>query len=80
MDGDPLAVVQAVAEDEYEKALLSAVIPPDEVGVRFDDIGALENVKNTLRELVMLPLQRPELFMKGNLTKVITSPLVSIYT
>ncbi|KAG0588419.1 hypothetical protein KC19_2G241400 [Ceratodon purpureus] len=60
---------KAVAEDEYEKALLSAVIPPEEVGVRFDDIGALENVKDALRELVMLPLQRPELFTKGNLTK-----------
>jgi len=25
--------------------------------------------QNTLKELVMLPLQRPELFRKGNLTK-----------
>ncbi|XP_024376047.1 uncharacterized protein [Physcomitrium patens] len=60
---------KALAEDEYEKALLSAVIPPEEVGVKFDDVGALENVKDALRELVMLPLQRPELFLKGNLTK-----------
>jgi SpoVK/Ycf46/Vps4 family AAA+-type ATPase len=60
---------KAVAEDEYEKALLSAVIRPDEVGVSFDDIGALENVKDALSELVMLPLQRPELFTKGNLAK-----------
>lgn len=37
----------------------------------FDDIGALENVKETLKELVMLPLQRPELFCKGQLTKVL---------
>ncbi|QHO52658.1 Fidgetin-like protein [Arachis hypogaea] len=35
----------------------------------FDDIGALENVKDTLKELVMLPLQRPKLFCKGQLTK-----------
>ncbi|CAI8611747.1 unnamed protein product [Vicia faba] len=34
-----------------------------------DDIGALENVKDTLKELVMLPLKRPELFYKGQLTK-----------
>lgn len=65
--------MQALAEDEYEKALLSAVIPPEEVGVKFDDVGALENVKDALRELVMLPLQRPELFLKGNLTKVMAS-------
>lgn len=27
-------------------------------------------MKDTLKELVMLPLQRPELFCKGQLTKV----------
>ncbi|KAF2614836.1 hypothetical protein F2Q70_00009385 [Brassica cretica] len=58
-----------VTENEFEKKLLSDVIPPSDVGVSFDDIGALENVKDTLKELVMLPLQRPELFDKGQLTK-----------
>jgi len=60
---------KTVAEDEYEKALITAVIPPSEVGVKFDHIGALENVKTTLQELVTLPLQRPELFSRGNLTR-----------
>ena len=59
-----------VTENEFEKKLLSDVIPPSDIGVSFDDIGALENVKDTLKELVMLPLQRPELFDKGQLTKV----------
>uniref|UniRef100_A0A1J3CG56 Protein MSP1 n=1 Tax=Noccaea caerulescens TaxID=107243 RepID=A0A1J3CG56_NOCCA len=58
-----------VTENEFEKQLLSDVIPPSDIGVTFDDIGALENVKDTLKELVMLPLQRPELFCKGQLTK-----------
>lgn len=58
-----------VTENEFEKKLLSDVIPPSDIGVTFDDIGALENVKDTLKELVMLPLQRPELFCKGQLTK-----------
>uniref|UniRef100_A0A7I4C6K4 AAA+ ATPase domain-containing protein n=1 Tax=Physcomitrium patens TaxID=3218 RepID=A0A7I4C6K4_PHYPA len=58
-----------VTENEFEKMLLPEVIPPDELGVTFDHIGALDNVKETLRELVMLPLQRPELFVKGQLTK-----------
>ncbi|XP_057438999.1 uncharacterized protein LOC130730870 isoform X2 [Lotus japonicus] len=58
-----------VTENEFEKRLLADVIPPSDIGVTFDDIGALENVKNTLKELVMLPLQRPELFCKGQLTK-----------
>jgi SpoVK/Ycf46/Vps4 family AAA+-type ATPase len=59
-----------VTENEFEKRLLVDVIPPNDIGVTFDDIGALENVKDTLKELVMLPLQRPELFCKGQLTKV----------
>ncbi|MBA0858914.1 hypothetical protein Goshw_001680 [Gossypium schwendimanii] len=58
-----------VTENEFEKKLLADVIPPSDIGVSFDDIGALENVKDTLKELVMLPLQRPELFCKGQLTK-----------
>ncbi|KAJ8446970.1 hypothetical protein Cgig2_006598 [Carnegiea gigantea] len=58
-----------VTENEFEKKLLADVIPANEIGVSFDDIGALENVKDTLKELVMLPLQRPELFSKGQLTK-----------
>ncbi|GAB4829874.1 hypothetical protein Ancab_019520 [Ancistrocladus abbreviatus] len=58
-----------VTENEFEKKLLTDVIPPNDIGVTFDDIGALENVKDTLKELVMLPLQRPELFAKGQLTK-----------
>ncbi|KAI9180491.1 hypothetical protein LWI28_005321 [Acer negundo] len=58
-----------VTENEFEKKLLADVIPPTDIGVTFDDIGALENVKDTLKELVMLPLQRPELFCKGQLTK-----------
>ncbi|XP_073140269.1 uncharacterized protein [Henckelia pumila] len=58
-----------VTENEFEKRLLGDVIPPGDIGVTFDDVGALENVKETLKELVMLPLQRPELFSKGQLTK-----------
>jgi len=55
-------------ENEFERRLLSEVIPPNELDIKFEDIGALDEVKRTLQELVMLPLQRPELFSKGNLT------------
>ncbi|KAJ7972950.1 AAA-type ATPase family protein [Quillaja saponaria] len=58
-----------VTENEFEKKLLADVIPPTDIGVTFDDIGALETVKDTLKELVMLPLQRPELFCRGQLIK-----------
>jgi SpoVK/Ycf46/Vps4 family AAA+-type ATPase len=56
-------------DNEYEKQLLSNVIPPEQIGITFGDIGALGKVKNTLFELVILPLVRPELFVRGNLTK-----------
>ena len=46
------------------------MVPPEEVGVKFDDIGALEDVKRTLNELVTLPMRRPELFSHGNLLRV----------
>ena len=44
------------------------VVPANELGVTFQDIGGLDDVKELLQELVMLPLQRPDLF-KGELLK-----------
>ncbi|XP_077213061.1 uncharacterized protein LOC143848119 [Tasmannia lanceolata] len=57
------------AKDEYESNFVSAVVTPDEIGVKFEDIGALEDVKRTLNELVTLPMRRPELFSHGNLLR-----------
>ncbi|KAL6534470.1 hypothetical protein OROHE_013395 [Orobanche hederae] len=62
--------VDVDTDNKYEKELLAEVIPPGDIGVSFNDIGALENVKETLKELVMLPLQRPEeVFSKRQLIK-----------
>lgn len=61
---------QNLAKDEYESNFVSAVVPPGEIGVKFDDIGALEDVKKALNELVILPMRRPELFSHGNLLRV----------
>ncbi|KAK6282101.1 hypothetical protein POUND7_015926 [Theobroma cacao] len=58
-----------LAKDDYESNFVSAVVPPGEVGVKFDDIGALEDVKKALNELVILPMRRPELFSHGNLLR-----------
>jgi len=43
------------------------VINPDHIDVEFDSIGGLETIKQTLFELVILPLQRPDLFSHGKL-------------
>ncbi|KAM0944450.1 putative microtubule-severing ATPase [Dioscorea sansibarensis] len=44
------------------------VIPSHEIGLTFDDIGALDDIRESLQELVMLPLRTPDLF-KGGLLK-----------
>ncbi|PQP98320.1 uncharacterized protein Pyn_18056 [Prunus yedoensis var. nudiflora] len=65
----PSQNLKNLAKDEYESNFVSAVVPPGEIGVRFDDIGALEDVKRALNELVILPMRRPELFSHGNLLR-----------
>lgn len=65
----PSQSLKNLAKDEYENNFVSAVVPPGEVGVKFDDIGALEDVKKALQELVILPMRRPELFSHGNLLR-----------
>ncbi|CAM0152001.1 unnamed protein product [Urochloa decumbens] len=70
------ALKDVVTENEFEKTVLSNVISPNDTGVTFEDIGALEDVKETLRELVTLPLQRPELFRKGQLRKPVKGILL----
>ncbi|ESW03643.1 hypothetical protein PHAVU_011G030700 [Phaseolus vulgaris] len=58
-----------LAKDEFESNFISSVVPPSEIGVKFDDVGALEDVKKALNELVILPMRRPELFSRGNLLR-----------
>ncbi|XP_057798578.1 uncharacterized protein LOC131014585 [Salvia miltiorrhiza] len=52
-------------DNEFEKRIRPEVIPANEIGVTFADIGALEETKESLQELVMLPLRRPDLFNGG---------------
>ncbi|XP_074352363.1 uncharacterized protein LOC141691532 [Apium graveolens] len=63
------SLMDIAPENEFEERLLSQVIPSNDIGVPFDEVSALEDVKDALKELVMLPLQRPELFSKGQLAK-----------
>ncbi|TYK16612.1 putative ATP binding protein [Cucumis melo var. makuwa] len=52
-------------DNEFEKRIRPEVIPANEIGVTFSDIGAMEEIKDSLQELVMLPLRRPDLFLGG---------------
>ncbi|KAJ3437821.1 aaa-type atpase family protein-related [Anaeramoeba flamelloides] len=60
-------VLNVETENEYELQFLSEIISPEKINVTFDQIGALDNVKKTLFELVILPLRRPDLFQSVNL-------------
>ncbi|XP_028752017.1 uncharacterized AAA domain-containing protein C16E9.10c [Neltuma alba] len=52
-------------DNQHEGHIREELIPANEIGVTFSDIGALEEIKESLQELVMLPLRRPELFKSG---------------
>lgn len=69
-EGGPAAAPkpEVLPDNDFEKRIRPEVILAGKIGVTFDDIGALENVKESLQELVMLPLRRPDLF-KGGLLK-----------
>ncbi|PSS32352.1 Spastin like [Actinidia chinensis var. chinensis] len=68
-DGENSTPAKEVPPDnEFEKRIRPEVIPANEIGVTFADIGALDEIKESLQELVMLPLRRPDLF-KGGLLK-----------
>ncbi|KAG8476329.1 hypothetical protein CXB51_033289 [Gossypium anomalum] len=67
-DGEnpPAARAPEVSPDnEFEKRIRPEVIPANEIGVTFADIGAMDDIKESLQELVMLPLRRPDLFNGG---------------
>eukprot|EP00262_Sarcandra_glabra_P021893 TRINITY_DN943_c0_g1_i1.p1 TRINITY_DN943_c0_g1~~TRINITY_DN943_c0_g1_i1.p1 ORF type:complete len:383 (-),score=54.83 TRINITY_DN943_c0_g1_i1:272-1420(-) len=56
-----------IQTNPYEDVIACDVINPDHIEVEFESIGGLENVKQALFELVILPLRRPELFAHGKL-------------
>lgn len=56
---------EVIPDNEFEKRIRPEVIPAHEIGVTFADIGALDETKESLQELVMLPLRRPDLFNGG---------------
>uniref|UniRef100_A0ACD5Z6N1 Uncharacterized protein n=1 Tax=Avena sativa TaxID=4498 RepID=A0ACD5Z6N1_AVESA len=56
-----------ISTTPYEDVIACDVINPDEIDVEFDSVGGLDEVKQALYELVILPLRRPELFAYGKL-------------
>ena len=54
-----------IAVEAARKNFADAVGAPKIPNVSWDDVGGLENVKETVLETIQLPLERPELFAKG---------------
>jgi SpoVK/Ycf46/Vps4 family AAA+-type ATPase len=48
--------------DEHESMILADVTFPAQINTSLDDIGGLRDIKETLWETILLPLQHPQLF------------------
>eukprot|EP00980_Cylindrotheca_fusiformis_P027910 scaffold22568_cov125-Cylindrotheca_fusiformis.AAC.7 len=57
--------IAAMAQDKHERALLSQVVSPQDIGVTYDMIGGLTNVKELLRQSITYPLKFPHLYSEG---------------
>ncbi|KAL0382401.1 UNVERIFIED_CONTAM: protein MSP1 [Sesamum calycinum] len=72
-DGENASIskpLEVPPDNEFEKRIRPEVIPPNEIGVTFADIGALDEIKESLRtQLVMLLFRRPDLFNGGTFLK-----------
>ncbi|KAG6899763.1 hypothetical protein C0993_007060, partial [Termitomyces sp. T159_Od127] len=53
--------------DEYERTVANEVIHPDDINVRFSDIGGLDPIISSLRESIIYPLLYPNLFSTSSL-------------
>ncbi|CAI5530096.1 unnamed protein product [Closterium sp. Naga37s-1] len=58
-----------IETNTYEDVIANDVINPQDIHVTFESIGGLQHVKASLHDLVILPLQRPELFAQGRLLR-----------
>lgn len=57
--------ILALAQDKHERALVSQVVSPQDIGVTYDMIGGLTDVKELLRQSITYPLKFPHLYSEG---------------
>ena len=57
--------IGALAQDKHERALVSQVVSPQDIGVTYDMIGGLTEVKELLRQSITYPLKFPHLYSEG---------------
>eukprot|EP01035_Chromulina_nebulosa_P018809 gene18809-24579_t len=57
--------INQLVSDKYERALLTNVMFPNDIGVTYDMIGGLTEVKDMLRQSITYPLKYPRLYKEG---------------
>jgi hypothetical protein len=57
--------IMAMAKDKHERALVSQVVSAQDIGVSYDMIGGLSEVKELLRQSITYPLKYPHLYSEG---------------
>lgn len=61
---------------KHEKRFLPSLIQPGQVNVKFEDIGALDSAKGVLKEVITMPIKKPELFSVGILKESVSGVLL----
>ncbi|KAL3761527.1 hypothetical protein ACHAW5_003075 [Stephanodiscus triporus] len=57
--------LMALAQDKHERALIPNCVLPQDIGVTYDMIGGLDEVKELLRQSITYPLKFPHLYSEG---------------
>jgi SpoVK/Ycf46/Vps4 family AAA+-type ATPase len=57
--------IASLAQDKHERALISQVVSPQDIGVTYDMVGGLSQVKELLRQSITYPLKFPHLYSEG---------------
>jgi hypothetical protein len=65
---------------EYEMMIAGHLVEPSAIPISWADIAGLENVIQELRETVILPIQKKELFVDSQLTQPPKGTTATVFT
>merc|ERR1711871_141605 len=65
-----------IVTDKHERALVSNIIFPQDIGVSYDMIGGLADAKEMLRQSVTYPLKYPRLYREGIASEAVKGVLL----
>ncbi|KAL6078429.1 mitochondrial dynamin GTPase Msp1 [Balamuthia mandrillaris] len=59
--------------NSYERMIATEIVDPDDIEANFEAIGGLNEIKEALREMLLLPMNHPELF-ESRPSRLLQSP------